>query len=128
MSSQITTIPVEYIVRKMLLNYPKPSHHNLRLGQRGPTDRFRHLFIGGILELLRFVVMRCRLQQPLAFDFNHRPHVLLRRKHQLVVQHPTRQFFEQCRIRMDHHRLIVLGRFVVTPPWRAERRDKSTRL
>lgn len=40
------------------------------------------------------------------------PHVLLRGEHQLVVQHPVRLLLEQCRGRVDEHRLLLHYRLV----------------
>jgi len=52
------------------------------------------------------------LEEPLGINGAHLAHVLLRRLHQLVVDHPLRSLVEKRRARVDEHLLVVANRLV----------------
>lgn len=101
-------------MKNNLFNHLFCNKISVRIRWACAPDGFRHFLIRRVFKLLRFVVMRRNLQQPLALDLDHLPHELFRREHELVVQHPSRQLLEQRGVRVDHHRLVVLHRLVVS--------------
>ena len=74
------------------------STMRVSLTLRGHLE-LRFLFLSQLLLLVKkvrlFVVMRGDFQQPLALNLDELPHVLFGREDEFVVDHPTRQCFEQ---------------------------------
>ena len=86
-----------------------------------------HLFGGGVFNFLFFVVMRRHLQEPFGVDLNQLPHVLFGGEAEFVIDHPTWRFFEETRIRMHVHLLLMLKWRKVnrtTAKWRGRYLDR----